>query len=494
MALSVVLLLCYLTVTTRTIELEVPCAEYLIVERWNNGWKGHLNIPIPKDTQSWKVEATFDNEILAGDFWAGQKFWSSDHLSVEVLGNDWSARQTAGGVFKTGFTVNYPEHGPVVNFKTLEITLCWADGSGCETCSPLEEAPEDCEGGYSFSSDDGETRTGQLRIMSTRCYDVIPAISVGLSEEVGQVGVSGGNHTAECLGNECTVHSQGGAGINQLIEIHLTLPSGVRVTSIMFRGAQYCDVRPVEVDLSLAPTLAPDPTTGAPSTTEAPGPGCADYRVVERWNNGWKGHLHTPIPQDTLRWRLEVQFNKPVVADFWAGLPEVWNSEGTNAVVLGRDWSAVQRAGTVFKTGFTANHKEGDDVFITWMKLKMCWAAGGCETCDIVKQQCSNPDIKLMTSPPPALSGVYETTTEKCFNDLEPLTLTFSRAVKRLFVARGRYQASCNGAVCVITSVTPIKMSVGTKLRIGFRAVFYGNEKGGKLVGLDIGDEDKCHG
>ena len=60
------------------LSLDVPCAEYIIVERWNNGWKGNLNIPIPKDTKRWKIDASFDNKILAGDFWAGQKFWSTD--------------------------------------------------------------------------------------------------------------------------------------------------------------------------------------------------------------------------------------------------------------------------------------------------------------------------------------------------------------------------------------------------------------------------------
>ena len=482
------------------LSLDVPCAEYIIVERWNNGWKGNLNIPIPKDTKRWKIDASFDNKILAGDFWAGQKFWSTDKLSVRVLGNDWSARQKAGNVFKTGFTVNYNEHGPEVNFKTLEITLCWADGSGCETCSPLVEEPEECKGGFQGQGDeDGGVKKGQVQIMSTECYSSMPDITVIFSGDVSKIGVSE-NFWSNCTGNECMVHSGQEVGINEMIVVDLTYPPRTKVIGILFTGQELCDVVPVEIDLSLDPTLEPGTTAGPITTTAEPDPynGCAQYEIVETWRNGWKGNLHIPIKKDTSRWRLDAEFNQPVVADFWAGLPERWSNGRTRVVVLGHDWSATQKAGTIFTTGFTANHKEGAKVFIKWMKLKMCWAAGGCMTCDIVKEECSNPLVKLsklkypqFASNPEVLSGVFSTEVQECSNDMPPVEIEFSSRVKRLLVGRGRYQANCTGYTCKIYTVKPIKMVAGTQLRIKFRAVFW--EESGKLVGLNYGDKDMCH-
>ncbi|KAL5259966.1 hypothetical protein ACHWQZ_G010174 [Mnemiopsis leidyi] len=482
------------------LSLDVPCAEYLIVERWNNGWKGNLNIPIPKDTISWKIDASFDNKIMAGDFWAGQKFWSRDKLSVRVLGNDWSAKQTAGQVFKTGFTVNYDEHGPDVNFKTLEITLCWADGTGCETCSPLEEEPKECSGGFQGGESGEEgAKTGKVQIMSKECYSTMPDITLVFSKYVERIEV-GKNFSAICTGNECLVSREEKVGINELIEVDLKYPALTKVVGILFTGQELCDVVPEEVDLSLDPTLAPA-TTSAPITTTEPDPfrGCADYEIVETWRNGWKGHLHIPIKKDTSKWRLDAEFNKPVVADFWAGLPERWSNGNTKVIVPGLDWSATQRAGTIFKTGFTANHKEGDNVFIKWMKLKLCWKAGGCMTCDIVKEECSNPRISFdqpknnqLEHDPKVLSGVFAKEVKECSNDMPPTEIEFSSRVKRLIVGRGRYRAACSEYKCTITTIKPMKMVAGTQLKIKFKAIFW--NKPGKLVGLTYGEENVCHG
>ena len=476
---------------------EVPCAEYLIVERWRNGWKGNINIPIPKDTNKWKIDATFDRKIQAGDFWAGQKFWSKDRLSVRVLGNDWSARHNGGDVFRTGFTVNYNEHGPEVNFKTLEITLCWADNSGCETCSPLAQEPEECQGGFQGVEENGGRREGRVQIMSTECYSNVPDIVLTFSRDVGHIGVSS-NHSASCTGNECIISGDQKVGINELILVSVTFPSQNKVTGVLFAGRQMCDVIPVEMDLSLDPTLEPGLFTVSARTTESePLDECARYDIVETWQNGWKGELHIPIRKDTSRWRLDAEFNKPVVADFWAGLPERWSNDRRRVTVLGHDWSATQTAGTVFRTGFTANHKEKDQVFIKWMTLKLCWVTGGCVTCHIVKEQCPNPllnlsqptnilDIAITT-----VSGEFSRVVTECSNDMPPLKIEFSTRVKRMVVGRGRYQAACAAHTCTISTVKPLKMIAGTRLRIKFRADFWG--KAGNVVGLHYGEEDVCH-
>jgi hypothetical protein len=281
--------------------------------------------------------------------------------------------------------------------------------------------------------------------------------------------------------------------------VDLKYPSPSRVIGILFTGQELCDVTPEEIDLSPDPTLEPD-TTAAPITTKEPDPfkGCANYEIVETWRNGWKGNLHIPIKKDTSRWRLDAEFNKPVVADFWAGLPEKWSNGQTRVIVLGHDWSATQKAGTIFTTGFTANHKEGAHVFIKWMKLKICWAAGGCTTCDIVKEKCSDSHLTLSEpkSRPSAsntkvLSGIFSTEVKECSNDMPPIELEFSRRVRRLVVARGRYRASCSGFKCTVSTEKPIKMLAGTLLKIKFTAVFW--EKTGKPVGLTYGEEDMCH-
>lgn len=484
------------------LSLDVPCAEYLIVERWNNGWKGNLNIPIPKDIKRWKIDASFDNKIQAGDFWAGQKFWSNDKLSVRVVGNDWSAKQKAGDVFKTGFTVNYPEHGPEVNFKTLQITLCWADGSGCQTCSPLEEEPEECTGGFQRGESDEEgVSRGQVWIMSTECYSSMPDVTVMFSTDVEQVEV-GENFSASCTGNECIVSSEQEVGINEMIIIDLKYPSNTKVVGVLFIGQELCDVQPeqMRVDLSLDPTQEPGPTSPV-ITTEEPDlfDGCAMYEIVETWRNGWKGNLSIPIKHDTSKWRIDAEFNKPVVADFWAGLPERWSNGRTKVIVLGQDWSATQKAGTFFVTGFTANHKEGANVYIKWMTLKKCWATGGCTTCDIVKEECSSRRAGAVSISKPnnglalskSLHGVFATEVKECSNDMPPVEIEFSSRVKRLIVGRGRYQSSCSKYKCTISSTKPIKMVAGTQLEIKFTAVFW--EKPGKLVGLNYGDQDMCH-
>lgn len=492
------------------------CAEYIIVERWNNGWKGNLNIPIPKATKSWRIHATFDSEIVAGDFWAGQKQWFTlrSPPEVHVIGNDWSAKQAAGTVFKTGFTVNYPEHGPDVNFATLEITLCWRDEPGCSTCSPLVHVVE-CNGSLNLIEDgsDGNPKSGQISVVSQECYDHTPNITLTFSQEVDTSKIQVSEElTAYCSDTNCTLTSEVARGINDLIVVNITYPSDNTITGIATANKDLCDVPPEYLELTLPPTRVPVSTEPAvPTPDRGTLEGCGEYEITEVWRNGWKGFVHINIPFPTKQWKLAARFTKPVQSgDFIAGLPEQWypNQAKKWMVVVGSgtmDWSAKQKEGTVFRLEYNFNHREEPvnkkTHRINELKVRLMRNNGVFDDwCYIVKKECSNPNLQLT----PVISrnregkkdksvayGMFIAHIDTCVDDLPPLTIEFSASVKRITVPAGRFKSTGDKHICTITSAVQMKIAAATTIHIKFTVQFWSKD-GGIIVGLNQGDKNVC--